>query len=218
MSTRSKTTRSYGSPARAAAAARTRERILQAAKALFSRRGVDAVTIAAIAGRARVSASSVYTLFESKQGLLRALIESAMFGARYQKASAQLDAVAHPVQQLVMTATVARTIYESESSEMGLLRGASAFSPLLSSMEKRLERMRYDLQAPRVFKLYAEGKARKGLPRDKAQRLLCMYTSRDVYRQLVEEGGWSPDEYEGWLARTLVTELVERRFRPVGSD
>lgn len=218
MSTRTKPSRSYGSPVRDAAAADTRKRILESAKALFSRRGVDAVTIATIAARARVSASSIYTIFESKQGVLRALIESAMFGARYQKASAELEAVVDPVQQLVMTATVARAIYESESTEMRLLRGASAFSPLLGSMEKSLEQMRYDLQAPRVIKLYAQRKGRKGLPRDKAQRLLCMYTSRDVYRQLVEDGGWSPDEYQAWLARTLASELVERRYRPAGSD
>ena len=37
-----------------------------------------------------------------------------------------------------------------------------------------------------------------------------MYTGRDVYRLLVQEGGWSADEYEEWLTETLVGALVER--------
>ena len=35
-----------------------------------------------------------------------------------------------------------------------------------------------------------------------------MSTSRDVYRLLVQEGGFSPDEYEQWLAGTLVDAMV----------
>jgi hypothetical protein len=27
-------------------------------------------------------------------------------------------------------------------------------------------------------------------------------------RMLVDEGGWSPDKYEAWLAETLATNLV----------
>src|SRR5262245_54017964 len=34
------------------------------------------------------------------------------------------------------------------------------------------------------------------------------YTGRDVYRLLVKEGGWSADEYERWLAGTLIDALV----------
>jgi hypothetical protein len=37
-----------------------------------------------------------------------------------------------------------------------------------------------------------------------------MYTGRDVYRLLVLEADWSADEYEEWLAETLVATLVER--------
>ncbi len=35
-----------------------------------------------------------------------------------------------------------------------------------------------------------------------------MYTSRDVYRMLVTEGGWTPSAYESWLADTLRQALV----------
>jgi hypothetical protein len=34
-------------------------------------------------------------------------------------------------------------------------------------------------------------------------------TTRDVYRMLVIERGWSSDQYEKWLADALVTALIE---------
>jgi len=37
-----------------------------------------------------------------------------------------------------------------------------------------------------------------------AGRIVWMYTSRDVYRMLVHDGGWAPDRYQQWLSRTLV--------------
>jgi len=38
---------------------------------------------------------------------------------------------------------------------------------------------------------------------------MWMYTSREVYRMLVTEGGWTPDRYQEWLSQTLVAALVE---------
>ena len=43
-----------------------------------------------------------------------------------------------------------------------------------------------------------------------AQQVMWMLTSRDVYRMLVHDGGWSPAQYQAWLARTLVESLVQR--------
>jgi AcrR family transcriptional regulator len=166
------------------------------------------VTIAEIAKRAGVSVSTVYGLFESKEGLLRAWMETILFGDRYRKAAAELDAIADPTQQIAKTATIARAIYDSEWAELGLLRGAASFSRALRKLEHGLETMRYELQEARVTRLYAASKAKKGLSLEKARRLLWMYTSRDLYRLLVQEGGWSSADYEKWLADTLVATLV----------
>src|SRR5262249_8817117 len=127
---------------------------------------------------------------------------------RYRIASARLDEVSDPVEQIAMTAAVARAIYESERVELGLIRGASAFSPELRKMEQAFEETRFAMQEERVKKLYPARKAKKGLPMEKAVRLVGMYTGRDVYRLLVQEGEWTADEYEEWLADTLVGALV----------
>ncbi|MGC4090052.1 MAG: helix-turn-helix domain-containing protein [Polyangiaceae bacterium] len=207
----SKATRRYVSEKRDRAAAATRARVLTSAKRLFSRRGIDAVTISELALKSKTSASSIYALFESKAGVLRALIEATLFGERYRQAIAALDQVSDPVERIAKTAAVARAIHESESSELGLLRGASAFSPELRRMEQAFEEVRYEHQRARVEDLFRAKRAKRGLTLETARRLLWMYTARDVYRLLVLEGGWSPDAYQEWLEQTLRAGLVATR-------
>jgi len=201
--------RTYRSVARTEAASGTRRRILAAAKALFGRHGIDSVTIADIGARAAVATSTVYAIYKSKDGILRALMEATLFGSRFQQAQQLLAGVSDPVVLVRLTSHVSRAIYESESSDLGLLRHTSGFSPALRKMELEFEQLRYEMQAARVRQLFDAGCARSGLSFEDARRILWMYTSRDIYRMLVHEGGWSPTEYQEWLSRTLIEALVE---------
>ena len=182
--------------------------MLRAAKTLFVRHGIDQVTIAQIAEKAEVAVSTVYALFKSKEGVLRGLMTAALFGERFQVAEAALEGETDPVRLVALTAHVARAIYEGESTELGLMRGASAFSPALRKLEQEFEKLRFQMQEARLQLLFAQSKQRKGLKFDEARRVLWMYTSRDVYRMLVHEGGWTPERYQQWLGETLVNALV----------
>lgn len=206
--------RSYTSKARTQSALETRRRILAAAGILFARKGLDRVTIDEIGRRARVAASTVYAIYRSKDGILRALMEQSLFGPRFQDAQKLLEGVTDPVALIKLTSHVSRAIYESESSDLGLLRHASGFSPALRKMEEEFERIRYEKQAARLALLFASGKARPGLSLGEARRIMWMYTGRDVYRMLVHEGGWTADAYQQWLSRTLVEALIAP---PLGS-
>jgi AcrR family transcriptional regulator len=200
--------RKYVSAARDEAAGRTRRRVVDAATSLFARSGIDRVTIAQIAARAKVSVPTVYALFKSKEGILHAILETALFGPAVQAARARLDGVTDPVGLIARSADVARAIYESESAALGLMRGASAFSPALRKAEQAFEELRFSMQEARVRLLFSARKAKRGLDLDDARRILWMYTGRDIYRMLVQEGGWSPDKYQAWLAEILVMNLV----------
>jgi AcrR family transcriptional regulator len=200
--------RPYVSEMRDEAAERTRRRVLDAATALFGRAGIDRVTIAQVAARAKVSVPTVYALFKSKEGILRALMQGVLFGPEFLAARARLVGVTDPVELVALSAHVARAIYEGESSALGLLRGASAFSPALRKAEQEFEDLRYAMQEERLRLLFASSKARKGLEFEEARRILWMYTSRDIYRMLVTESGWTPDAYQRWLEETLRTALV----------
>jgi AcrR family transcriptional regulator len=200
--------RTYTSKRREQTAIATRKRVLDAAKSQFARRGIDSVTIAEIAHKAGVAASTIYALFKSKDGILQAIMRGALFGDRFRAAQQIMDGITAAEQQIALTANVARAIYESESDELGLIRGASAFSPALRKIEAEFEAIRYQMQEERIRLLFAQSKARKGLRAEDARRLLWMYTSRDIYRMLVQDGGWTPDAYQAWLAATLVEALV----------
>jgi AcrR family transcriptional regulator len=201
-------TRRYNSLGRRQAAEQTRDRVLAAARKLFVRYGIDRVTIAQIAEAGGVAPSTVYALHKSKDGILRALMRGALFGERFQIVQSMLQDVADPVRLVALSAHVARAVYESESKELGLIRGSSAFSPALRKLEQEFERIRLDMQEERVRRLFDEGRQKPGLSFDDARRILWMYTSRDVYRMLVNEGGWSPDKYQEWLSQTLLAALV----------
>lgn len=205
----SKTRRTYSSAARSEAAEETRARILSRARALFGTHGIEAVTIAEIARQAQVSASTVYAVFKSKEGILRSLMEQALFGPSTQAAQQILAKVDDPVAAIALTARVARSIYESESRELGPLRNVSGYAPALQTIEEEFEQARYAMQHERLRDLFAAGLARPGISLSEARRILWMYTSRDVYRMLVVSGGWTHDRYEEWLSHTLVDALVD---------
>ena len=206
MSTQQK--RQYVSKTRSQAADATKARVLRAARALFVRHGIDRTTVAQVAARAKVSVPTVYALYKSKEGILRELMSAALFGQGFQAAHAKLKGISDPIKLIALTAHVARAIYNAESSELGLMRGASAFSPPLRKLEREFEKIRFDMQEERVRLLFAQSRQKKGLGLDEARRILWMYTSRDVYRMLVHESGWTPDQYQSWLSETLVSSLV----------
>ena len=206
MSTQQK--RQYVSKTRSQAADATKARVLRAARALFVRHGIDRTTVARVAARARVSVPTVYALYKSKEGILRELMSAALFGQGFQAAHAKLKGISDPIKLIALTAHVARVTYYAESSELGLMRGASAFSPPLRKLEREFERIRFDMQEERIRLLFAQSRQKKGLGLDEARRILWMYTSRDVYRMLVHESGWTPDQYQSWLSETLVSSLV----------
>jgi AcrR family transcriptional regulator len=200
--------RRYNADSRRTKAEATRAGILQMAKALFSKHGVDAVTIDDIARRAGVSPSTVYALFRSKAGVLKEIIQGTFFGANYARVAQRTKETDDPFELLRITASISRVIFDTEKEEIGLMRGTSAFSPELKKIEAQFERIRSDLQGQRARLLVAKFPTARNLGLAKVRDIMWMYTGRDIYRMLVLERAWSSDEYEKWLARSLIHELI----------
>src|SRR4030095_14160522 len=132
--------RAYDSRVRRAGAARTRRRILMAAKRLFSTQGFDTVTIDRLASEAGVAAPTIYAIFRSKGGVLEALIREAAFGDRYEALVDAALASSDPRAGIRMCASIARTVFDSRKSEIGMIRGAAALSRELRAIEAKGER------------------------------------------------------------------------------
>jgi hypothetical protein len=117
--------------------------------------------------------------------------------------------VTDPVARIALTAQVARAIYEAESAELNVLMKSSAFSPELRKSHQEFEDLRREMQQERIEALFKARRARKGLARETAATLMWMYTGREVYNKLVRESGWTADQFQGWLQRTLLETLTD---------
>ncbi len=166
------------------------------------------MTVEAIARRAEVSAQSVYALFKSKAGILTELLDQSTFGETYEDAVRQAMSATDPETRLRLAARIARQIHEPLSATFDLLRGAGVVAPELAKLEQERERMRYERQERMITSLRDAKRLRLGLNHRTARDIFWMLTGRDAYRMLVRERGWSPQQYQEWLADTLVHSLL----------
>ena len=200
--------RVYDSPARQRQADETRERIANAARRLLEKTGYAGMTIPAVAKAAGVAVPTVYAIFGSKKGIVSELLDAARFGEAYQALFAQVMKLTDPLERLAFAPRFARQIYEAEVPVENLLRGAGMLAPELAAVEEERDCQRYDHQAMQIDGLQRAKLLRAGLSREAARDVLWSLTSRELYRMLVRERGWSGDQYEQWLKDVIRRELT----------
>lgn len=200
--------RAYKSVSRQTRSQQTRQRILASAKMFFESKGFEQVTIDEIAREAQVSIPSIYSIFQSKRGVLLGLMDEAFSPEQH---AALVDLVKKetcPRKRLQITASIARQLYDAEKAQFGFLRGASILDPVFKGLEIERERRRYQRQKETVETMAREQAFQKSLSLSKIRDILWAFTGRDFYRMLVIERGWSSDEYEKWLGETLIQVLL----------
>jgi hypothetical protein len=84
-------------------------------------------------------------------------------------------------------------------------------APELAKLGRQRERLRYDKEEGTITFLRESGRLRPSITHKAARDLFWMLTGGDVYRMLVTERRWSPQQYEDWLADTLVSSLLDKR-------
>ena len=204
--------RAYKSTARSTQAVQTKSRILASAKKLFESEGFEYVTIEKIAQIAEVSIPTVYSLFQSKRGVLLALMDEALPTDQFNDLVEKSIQEKSPVERLCISAKIARHMYDAEKAQMDIFRGAAVLAPEFKELEKEKEMRRYNRQEVTIKAMIKEKSLAKGLKSDKARDILWAFTGRDIYRMLVIEQGWSSDEYEKWLAQFLINALTKKEL------
>lgn len=203
--------RSYKSTARETQAAQTKARILSSAKNLFESEGFEYVTIEKIAQGASISIPTIYALFQSKLGVLRALMDEALPQNQFEALVKESIVEKSPKKRLSISAKIARQMYDAERMQMGIFRGVAVLAPELRELEKEREMRRYNRQEVTIKAMVKEKSLIKGLSATKARDILWALTGRDMYRMFVIEQGWSSDEYEEWLTQLLIMNLVNEK-------
>lgn len=200
--------RPYRSTARNIQAAQTRGRILASAKNLFESEGFECVTIEKIAQAANVSIPTIYSLFQSKRGVLRALMDEALPSRQFEALVEMSKQENSPKARLTFSAKIARQMYDAEKAQMDVFRGATVLAPEFKDLEKEREMRRYNRQEVTIKAMAKEKSLVKGLSVAKARDILWALTGRDMYRMFVVEQGWTSQEYEKWLAQFLISTLI----------
>jgi AcrR family transcriptional regulator len=191
-----------------------RTAVLEAARELFLARGYAATTMDAVSELSGVPAATVYRLFSSKLGLLKALLDRALFGdsdpaaMTSQPHGPALLADPDPRRQLTAFAGIARAMISQATSIYQILAGAATSDPQAAGLLAEYTQTREQGQGRLPQALAARGALRPGLPERDAADIIHALASPELYHLLVTVRGWSPDRYERWLAGTLISQLL----------
>ncbi len=207
--------RPYNSESRQAQSQKTKNRILASAKMLFESKGFEKVTIEEIAQEAQVSSPSIYSIFQSKRGVLLGLMDEALQPEQFEALVEQGKKEKCPRRRLEITASIARQLYDAEKAQLSFLRGASILDPVFKGLEIERERRRHHRQKETVEAMASEMAFTDNLSLSKIRDILWAFTGRDLYRMLVVERGWSSDEYEMWLADLLIQTLLSKPLHQI---
>ena len=193
---------------------RTRAAVVDAARSLFLERGYAATTVEAISELADTPQPTVYRLFASKLGILKALLDVSIGGDDDAVAVADRPQVRallsdpDPHRQLAGFAAMLRELLGRSAPVHRILADAARSDESAAALLAEIARQRQEGQH-RVARSLARSKSlRSGLKERDAADIIHALASPEVYGLLVLDRGWSGDRYERWLAAILTDQLL----------
>lgn len=205
--------RGYQAPRRRAGAERTRAAVLAAFRDLVFERGVREATIRRTAERAGVSTETIYKTFGSKPHLLKALWDVILAGddapVSMARRPALLDVLAcrDLDHALELYAQFVQGVHERLAPLHRVLTttGGPELAPLLADTENERRRGLASL----TTHLAEHDLLPTGVDRGRLADAGWALTSPHLFTQLTLECGWSPKDYQQWLAATLRSQMYD---------
>jgi AcrR family transcriptional regulator len=191
-----------------------RAAVVGAARELFLERGYGATTIEAVSEHADVPVATVYRLFASKHGILKALLDVSIVGDHDEVPMSdrpqvrELTADPDPKEQLEGFVRVAAQINDRVASIYRILVSAAATDPEAAALLDGLTQQRQQGQKVIARSLSRAGALRPGLKERDAADIIHALLSPEMYRLTVVDRGWSADRYRRWLSELLVDQLL----------
>lgn len=178
--------------------------ILTAARGLFAEHGYARTPIRSIAKEAGVSPQTIYAHFGSKAGVLTGLVDLMDEEAGLPELMAEAAEVTDPLALLGVLARASRQVRERCGDIVTMLGSGAAVAPEIAATQAegaRRNRLGVEMVIARV-----RDAGRAVAPR--AVDIAIAMMSAGVHDSLVKDSGWSHEEYETWLKRALVTEVL----------
>jgi TetR/AcrR family transcriptional regulator of autoinduction and epiphytic fitness len=192
----------------------TRRRIVASAHTLFVVQGYASTTIQQIAERGDVAWQTVYSVFGTKAAILSAVFDIAVAGDDEPVAVLHrpfVQAIAEAPRAADKTRILARHLRgtaERTASVISVIESAATTDPEIAQLWTTLQDQRSRGMGIAAASFAEQGMLRSELDARHAADILWFYTGPWAYRAFVTDRGWTLDEYEGWLAETLRTQLM----------
>jgi AcrR family transcriptional regulator len=191
-----------------------RRAVVEAARTLFVDRGYGATTIEAVSEQSDVPQATVYRLFSSKLGILKALLDISIAGD--DRALPLLDrpevaasfAEPDPEELLAGFARISVAINQRSGQIYQIMASAASSEPEAANLLGQYTQQRQHGQGQIARALARAGALRAELRERGAADIIHVLMSPEVYRLFVTNRGWSPARYEQWLKDALVQQLL----------
>ena len=191
-----------------------RAAVVDAARTLFLERGYGATTIEAISALSDVPPATVYRLFSSKRGILKALLDVSIVGDDEAAPLADrphvrsLFADPDPTHQLAGLVGITAQVNSRTGPIYRILVSAASSDPDAAGLLDELTRQRHEGQSRIARSLARAGALRPMLRERDAADIIHALMSPEVYGLLVIDRGWPSERYERWLTAILIDQLL----------
>lgn len=181
----------------------TKRTILRAARVRFREHGYAGTKVAEVAADAGVAVQTLYTAFGSKRGVLLGLVDLIDEEAEVLPLYEAMMAAPDPLDALARFATIRRQIRERCGDIVAVLRtGARVDTELGVAWAEGMRRRHAGIERL-VTRLEAAGHLRDDITSARAADVISAVVTDEVCDVLVEQRGWSFDDYESWLRDTM---------------
>ena len=173
---------------------------------MFLERGYAPTTIEAISEHSDVPSATVYRLFSSKLGILKALLDTSIAGDDQPLAVHERPDVASlfdepdPQRLLAGLAGVTTAINQRTNDVYRVLTSAAGSDPAAAELFSEIRQQRDQAQGRIARSLSRAHALKPGLRERDAADLIHALMSPEVYRLLVGDRGWTSERYQQWLA------------------
>jgi AcrR family transcriptional regulator len=191
-----------------------RAAVIDAARTLFLERGYGATTIEAISALSDVPPATVYRLFSSKRGIVKALLDISIAGDDEAVPVADRPPVRSllgdpdPTHMVAGFVGFAARVNARTSAIYRILVSAAASDPDAATLLDDITRQRQQGQWRIARSLASAGPLRPKLRERDAADIIHALRSPEVYGLLVVDQRWPHERYKTWLTTTLVDQLL----------
>jgi AcrR family transcriptional regulator len=186
----------------------TKQAILDAALALFSRRGYGAVSMPEIAAAAGVAVPTVYASVGTKPDLLRLMLDRVEEQSHIAEHAVRVTEAGEARGALAAQVALTRAVTEESGDVVAALRSAAGVEPdLAMAYQEGMARHRRGARLA-VDRISGLGGLRPGLSPERAAAMLATLTLPAGWEAVTIDHGWAFDEAEIWLTEALAAQLL----------